>query len=362
MNLKRKTQILIVVTITIFVGRKAHADFIFGEPENLGPTINSSVWEGEFDISSDGLELYFGSDRPGSRGKWDIWVTRRKTEVDPWENPTNLGVLVNGSYEDFAPSISSDGLSLYFSSNRPGGSGGYELWVTKREKLEDQWGEPVNLGPIVNSSAYDAKPSLSSDGLSLFFGSNREKTGTPHSALCYIYVTTRPTTNDPWSEPVRLGPTVNTGLEYDSDWPSISDNGLSLYFSRWVSENEDAELWVATRTSVLDPWSHSVSLGLYGATPKFSADGSIMYFASISYGGYGEGDLFQVPIDPVVDINGDGIVDSADMCIIVENWGTDNSLCDIGPTPFGDGIVDVQDLIVLAEHLFEEFPPAEEVE
>ncbi|MHC4806511.1 MAG: LamG-like jellyroll fold domain-containing protein, partial [Planctomycetota bacterium] len=51
-------------------------------------------------------------------------------------------------------------------------------------------------------------------------------------------------------------------------------------------------------------------------------------------------------------LNADGIVDSADMVIMVDNWGTDNSLCDIGPTPFGDGIVDVEDLIVLAEHLF----------
>ena len=57
---------------------------------------------------------------------------------------------------------------------------------------------------------------------------------------------------------------------------------------------------------------------------------------------------------PIFDFNGDGIVDSADMCIMIDHWGTDEALCDIGPTPLGDGIVDVQDLIVLAEHLFEE--------
>ena len=87
-----------------------------------------------------------------------------------------------------------------------------------------------------------------------------------------------------------------------------------------------------------------------------------MYFCSGKYGGYGEYDLFQVSIDPVVDLNSDGIVDATDMCIIVDNWGTDDPLCDIGPMPWGDGIVDVQDLIVLAGHLFEEFPPAEPVE
>jgi len=74
-----------------------------------------------------------------------------------------------------------------------------------------------------------------------------------------------------------------------------------------------------------------------------SADGS-MFYAGMS----------QVPILPIVDFNGDVIVDSADMCIMVDHWGEDYSLCDIGPMPWGDGIVDVQDLIVLAEHLFEE--------
>jgi hypothetical protein len=69
-----------------------------------------------------------------------------------------------------------------------------------------------------------------------------------------------------------------------------------------------------------------------------------------------------VPIIPIVDFNSDGIVDAADVCIMVEHWLTDYPSCDIGPMPWGDGIVDVQDLIVLAEHLFEEFPPDETVE
>jgi len=58
------------------------------------------------------------------------------------------------------------------------------------------------------------------------------------------------------------------------------------------------------------------------------------------------------PISPVVDFNDDGVVDCADMCVMVEHWHTDDPSCDIAPTPFGDGIVDVQDLIVLAEYLF----------
>ena len=64
--------------------------------------------------------------------------------------------------------------------------------------------------------------------------------------------------------------------------------------------------------------------------------------------------MYEVPIVPILDFNGDGIVDSADMCIMVDHWGEDYSLCDIGPMSWGDGIVDVEDLIVLVEHLFKE--------
>jgi hypothetical protein len=71
-------------------------------------------------------------------------------------------------------------------------------------------------------------------------------------------------------------------------------------------------------------------------------------------GGFGDHDLWQATILPVVDFNGDGMVDSADMCTMVDHWGTNEPLCDIGPTPLGDGIVDVLDLIFLSDHLFQE--------
>ena len=70
-------------------------------------------------------------------------------------------------------------------------------------------------------------------------------------------------------------------------------------------------------------------------------------------------DNWLAPIIPIVDLNDDGIVNSSDICIMVEHWLTDYPLCDIGPMPWGDGIVDIQDLIVLAEHLFEETIPVE---
>ncbi|GAG24989.1 unnamed protein product, partial [marine sediment metagenome] len=118
------------------------------------------------------------------------------------------------------------------------------------------------------------------------------------------------------------------------------------------------DLWVATRPTASDPWGEPVNLGptvnssSLDDAASISADGSTVFFFSNRPGGVGSYDLWQVSIVPIVDFNGDGIVDSADICLMVDHWHTDEPFYDIGPTPFGDGIVDVQDLIVLAEHLF----------
>jgi len=360
MNRNRKTKEilfceLVAVSVLLVTGRNVNADFVFGTPENLGPMVNSADLEGFFDISSDGLELYYGSDRLGGQG--DIWVTTRENVTDPWELSFNPGTPVNGPYGEGAPCLTFDGLSLYFGSNRPGGSGNWDIYVATRKTTDDPWEEPVNLGPSVNSTSDESSPSISADGLSLYFQSSRPS----GFGDVDIYVTTRESISDPWIPAVNLGSTVNnTGLDL---CPRISKDGLLLCFSRFPSGMAyPPELWLTRRTSISDLWIPPVNLDLAAVSPVFSADGLIMYFSSDGYGGYGGPDLFQMSIEPIVDLNGDGIVDATDMCIVVDHWGTDDPLCDIGPTPFGDGVVDVQDLIVLAEHLFEEFPPAEEVE
>ncbi|MHC4509868.1 MAG: M56 family metallopeptidase, partial [Planctomycetota bacterium] len=141
--------------------KSADTDRVFGNPTNLGPTVNSSAREWDPSISADGLELYFKSYRPDGYGSGDIWVTTRKTKNDPWGNAINLGPIINSSYGEGAPEISADGLALYFVSGRPGGSGAWDIWVTSRKTKEDPWGTPVNLGPTVNSSAHENQPSIS---------------------------------------------------------------------------------------------------------------------------------------------------------------------------------------------------------
>ncbi len=240
------------------------------------------------------------SDRAGGHGLFDLWVSVRATTDDPWDVPINLGSTVNTPDYENSPDISADGLTLFFSSDRPGGYGSRDLWMTPRLSVDGSWGAPVNLGSAVNTPAYENGPSISSDGLLLIFWSDRAGGYGSRD----MWMTRRSVKDDPWSPAVNVGEAINT------------------------------------------PASE--------AQAHISADGRTLFFWSNRAGGFGDNDLYKASIIPIVDLNGDGIVDAADMCIMVDHWGTDEPLCDIGPMPWGNGIVDVQDLVVLSEYLFKE--------
>ncbi len=124
-----KTISLVLVLTLCMATEVANADFTFGTPTNLGPSVNSSDTEGSPCISTDSLSLYFSSRRGGGYGLSDIWVTTREMGR-PWGPPENLGPIVNSSDRDGGPGISADTLSLYFRSLRPGGYGLNDIWVT----------------------------------------------------------------------------------------------------------------------------------------------------------------------------------------------------------------------------------------
>ena len=349
----KKVYLLIVLTLLFGLTMDANADFTFCTPENLGPIVNSSSGDGSPSVSADGLELYFGSLRGGGS---DLWVTKRESADDDWGEPIDLGSKVNSAAWDSESSISADGLELYFASDRAGGTGGYDLWVTKRVTTSDPWGTPVNLGSNINTSADDTDACISADGLSLFIESYRNG-GYGRNDL---WVTNRATTSDQWGELVNLGPTVNSAASDGA--PSISTEGLVLFFSDHPNPrpggNGSTDIWMMRRPTTSDPWGEPINLGptvnssSNDQGPNISSDGSTLYFFSRRSGGYGDFDLWQVSIEPVCDFNNDLKVDSADMHIMVDHWGENYPLCDIGPTPLGDGVVDIQDFTVLSKHLF----------
>jgi ankyrin repeat protein len=297
------------VVLTVRAGNlpptdSAGADLIFGNPTNLGPSVNSSVGDYDPSISADELELYFNSYRAGGLGQADIWVTTRKTKADPWGRPVNLGPTVNSPAPDNTPSISADGLSLYFSSTRSGGYGGRDLWMTTRKTKSAPWSEPANLGPTVNSPADDHAPSISSDGLELYFAGHPlspESARPGGSGGADLWVTTRKTPRDRWGTPVNLGPTVSSSFADTS--PSISGDGLLLYFTSDRPGGSGAgDIWVTKRKSKGDPWGTPVNLGPtvnsanWDMHPSISRDGFTLYFVSTRAGGAGDGDIWQTTL------------------------------------------------------------------
>jgi len=300
----------------------ANADFLISEPANLGPPINSEAGEASVAISADGLELYFAGGDP--YGLADLWVAKRPTTEDDWGEPTNLGSVVNSSAWDAEPAISADGLSLYFASDRPDGLGQMDIYVTTRPTKEDPWSEPVGLEAPINGSAWDDTPFITADGLELYFTSDRAG----GHGLSDVYVATRLTTEDPWGAPVNLGPGVNT--EGYEGCPYLSSDGLTLFhygFNRPGGPLLDVEIWVSTRPTVDDDWAASVRLGpqvnstAADTNPCLSPDDSILYFQSMRPDGLGDFDLWQVSFSPIVDLNADGAVDVLDAAVMLENWG-----------------------------------------
>lgn len=282
----KKTFPLVFILALGMIAEVANADFIFGEPTNMGPTVNASANDFCPRVSTDGLSLFFPSVRAGGVGGLDIWVTTRATKDDPWGAPVNLGATVNSSSDDYSLSISADGLALYFVSKRPGGSGGYDAWVTTRVTKNDPWAAPVNLGPTVNSSSDDYSLNISTDGLTLHFTSNRGGGSGGHG----VYVTTRQTTSDLWGVPVNLGPTVNgSSNEYTL---GVSADGLALYVvSDRGGGSGSLDIWVTRRTTANDDWGALVNLGpkvnssAVDGFPGPSADGLMLYFSSNRPGG-----------------------------------------------------------------------------
>jgi len=354
----------VVVGILAGGGGTAKPDFTFGTPTNLGPVVNSQYDEQMPSISGDGLELYFMSRRPGGFCNWDIWVSKRASLSDPWGEPVNLGPKVNSSIANWAPCISADGLELYIEANRSGNLGGTDIWVAVRITRDEPWGDPVNLGPTVNSPNRDGGPSISADGLELYFKSLRPG----RYGYEDLWVSKRPTKDEPWGSPVNIGQTINSP-DLDRE-PSISGDGLVLCFTSDRlngARGWDFDIWLTTRHTNDSAWAEPVNLGPSINTtyeedaPSVSADGRTLYFSepedrTFRLGGHGAADIWQAPIIPIVDFNSDGKVDIQDLLRLIQSWGKDDPAVDMGPMPWGDGKVDAKDLEVLMSYWGQEIP------
>lgn len=289
-----------------FPGAEASNASEWSSPVNLGPVVNSGFSDFAPHPRADGLSLYFTSTRPDSLGGEDLWVSQRAARDDPWDTPRNLGAAINTAANERSPALSSNGRLLFFATDRTGGSGGFDIWMSWRADPRDDlaWEAPVNLGTGINSSATDAGPSFLGPARwnrpggwlgvgvvpQLFMASNR-----PGGAGGLdLYLGTVP---GGWFGPPL--PVAELNSPYADLTPAVSRTGLELVLaSDRPGTVGGQDLWIATRKSLRRAWSAPRNLGaLVNSTsvenfPAFSADGESLYFASSRTGGFGGMDLY----------------------------------------------------------------------
>jgi hypothetical protein len=268
----------------------------WSDPVNLGPVVNSAFADEGPAISVDGLSLYFTSTRLGGSGGQDIWVAQRHDRAAPWGVPVNLGPTVNTAANENAPAFSRDGGRMFFVSNRPGGVGGLDIWVSVREDRNDDfgWQAPENLGAPLNSTSNDAGPGSSREGGEevLFITSNRPG----GSGGADIYKSARQKDGS-FGPPV---PVVELNTPAQDARAALRHDGREVFlFSNRTGSLGTTDLWTSTRQTWRAPWSTPVNLGstvnssFEEMQPAISGDARTLFFASNRPGGTGQLDLYM---------------------------------------------------------------------
>lgn len=263
--------------------------------------LNTAVLEGCPSVAPDNRQLFFASNRPGGVGGIDLYVAERKQAGDPWGDPVNLGPPVNTTADEFCPTPLRDGLGLLFVSTRSGGCGGSDIYVS-RERPRHGWAEPVNPGCSLNSAGNEASPFLVSAGAHavLYFSSTRgggfasDPLGTV-SSDADIY-SSAVSADGSFGAPA-LVPMLNTAAT--DARPNVRRDGREIFFdSNRAGGSGGLDLWSATRESTAADWSAPENLGpkVNGpageARPSLSWDGTTLYFGSTRAGGEGDSDLY----------------------------------------------------------------------
>ncbi len=253
------------------------------------PDFNGPALDGCPFISRDGKTFYMASNRAGGLGGIDIWVSTRERVNDPWGPPVNAGAPVNSADNDFCPTISRDGHRFFFVSNRAGGCGGDDVYTTRRRP--DGWDPVQNLGCNSaggpNSAANEASPFPLPErdaGPTLYFSSTR-------SGSSDIYLS-RSHGGD-FGEAEAVSELNSAAAE---GHPNVRRDGLEIFFFSNRPGAAGNDIYAATRASTRDPWSTPVNLGPNvnsGASetrPSLSWDGTTLYLGSTRSGGDGDSD------------------------------------------------------------------------
>ncbi len=196
---------------------------VWGMAHSLPGNINTNENEGAECVSQDGQWLIFnGCNYPDGMGSCDIYISYLTT--DGWSTPENMGDSINTEFWETAPSLSPDKRDLYFTSNRPGGYGGSDIYVSHR-LLNGQWSAAENLGPTINTIGDEGTPFIHADNQTLYFNS----TGQPGYGDNDLFVS-RKQPDGTWGKPENLGYPINT-IDDQSSLVVAADGKTAYYAS-----------------------------------------------------------------------------------------------------------------------------------
>lgn len=256
----------------------------------LPGVVSSPYSEIRASVSPDGANVLWGStNRPGGAGGWDIWISRR--EGDRWSEP--VAVSFDTAHNEFDPAFSADGTTVYFFSNRPGGFGGDDLWQAAFDPRSGAFGEARNLGPALNSAGDEWAPTPSADGSLLLFASDGRGGAGRHDLFTSAW------RDGAWQAAEPLAGEVNgPGDDFDA---AFVDDGRVLVFAR----SDDAAtppiaLWSATRVDghYVDPRRLDARVNVEGGWilgPALDpAHPGVLLFSGERAGGAGAADIHAI--------------------------------------------------------------------
>lgn len=267
------------------------------KPVNLGDSINSQYDDYVNAVTADEQQMFLTRKLPRTQAR-----TKESTEFNEdfykavrtdstWRKAVNIGPPVNTEENEGALCISPDGKYIFFAAcNRPDGYGSCDIYWSKR--TGDEWSEPVNLGPVVNSPAWDSQPSFSSDGKTLYFASKRS--GGKGSSDIWK---TELQPDGSWTVPQNLGDTINT--RYEEMAPFIHPDNRTLYFSSRGHQGMGGYDLFYSRMDADGNWSTPVDMGYpintYAdeITLVVNAKGDVAYISSDKLGGKGGMDIYS---------------------------------------------------------------------
>jgi hypothetical protein len=220
------------------------------------PALNSPAADTGVQLSLDGLTLHFASFRSGN---WELWSATRAAVGAPWNAPQHEAALGDTAVDD-QPWLTASGLEIWFSSTRAGGAGSSDIMRATRVTPQSPWSTPTFVTEV-NSASAESAPSLTADGLELFFYSTGW--GNPSGNNNSLFVATRASTALPFGTPQLVAEFSNANTHRDCD---IAPDGLSIVFTEYVAPR--LEVMFAERATRASPWAPAV------VWPEFSTVGT----------------------------------------------------------------------------------------